>query len=100
MPHCKQIKTKQMAKDNHRIPSLISPPGDTLKEHLEFIGMAPAELAEKMHVPQEKIHGLICGREAITANIATQLETATNIPATFWRNREKEYRRKLKMAKI
>ena len=76
--------------------TLISPPGDTLKEHLDFIGMKPGELAQKMNVSQEKIDDLICGREPVTVEIAAKLESVLHIPATFWRNREKEYRHELK----
>lgn len=85
-----------MDKEKELAKSLISPPGDTLKEHLEFIGMKPSELAKKMNVPQEKIEALICGKEPITAEIAVQLENVLHIPATFWRNREKEYRQELR----
>lgn len=84
-----------MAKEKDLTKSLISPPGDTLKEHLDLIGMNPGELAQKMNVPQEKIDDLICGREPITVEIAAKLENVLNIPATFWRNREKEYRQEL-----
>lgn len=75
--------------------TLISPPGDTLKEHLDFIGMWPRELAEKMNLPQEKINDLICGREPLTTEIATKLENVLLVPATFWLNRENEYRQEL-----
>lgn len=84
-----------MNKDKNLTKSLISPPGDTLKEHLDFIGMKPGELAEKMNMPQEKVQDLICGMEPITAEIAAKLENVLDIPATFWRNREKEYRQEL-----
>ena len=28
--------------------ALLSPPGDTIQEHIDFIGMSQAELAERM----------------------------------------------------
>jgi plasmid maintenance system antidote protein VapI len=84
-----------MEKEKNLTKSLISPPGDTLQEHLDFIEMKPGELAEKMIIPQEKIQDLICGREPLTSEIAVKLENVLNIPATFWRNREKEYRQEL-----
>ena len=81
-----------MDKEELLIKSLISPPGDTLKEHLEFIEMAPEELAKKMNVPIERIDGVICGKEVLTAELARKLEDALEIPVTFWIKREKEYR--------
>lgn len=84
-----------MEKEKDLTKSLISPPGDTLKEHLDFIGMKPGELAQKMNVSQEKIDDLICGREPVTVEIAAKLEIVLHIPATFWQNREKEYRQEV-----
>jgi len=81
-----------MDKDKDLKKSLISPPGDTLREHLDFIGMKPDELAERMNLPREKVHGLMCGKEPIHAGIAAGLENVLDIPSSFWLNREKEYR--------
>lgn len=72
--------------------SLISPPGDTIQEHLEFIGMTQAELADRMGRPKEKINDIIKGREPISMITAYQLENVLGIPASFWINREKAYR--------
>ncbi|MCC5907528.1 MAG: hypothetical protein JJU13_15050 [Balneolaceae bacterium] len=84
-----------MEKEKELIKLLISPPGDTLKEHLDFIGMKPNELAEKMNESEESIQDLICGKEVVTAEIAAKLESVLHIPASFWQNREKEYRQQL-----
>lgn len=35
--------------------SLLTPPGDTIQEHIDFIGMSQAELAERMGRPKEKL---------------------------------------------
>ena len=75
--------------------SLLSPPGDTIQEHIDFIGMSQAELAERMGRPREKINDIIKGREPITTPTAYQLEKVLGIPATFWLNREKTYRKEL-----
>ena len=80
---------------NKEILKLISPPGDTIQETLDEIGMSQAELAERMGRPKEKINDIIKGREPITTHTAFQLEKVLNIPASFWLNREKEYRRRL-----
>lgn len=75
--------------------SLLSPPGDTIQEHIDFIGMSQAELAERMGRPKEKINDIIKGREPITTATAFQLEKVLDIPASFWLNREKTYRKEL-----
>ena len=75
--------------------SLLSPPGDTIQEHLDFIGMSQAELAERMGRPKEKINDVIKGREPITTATAFQLERVLGIAASFWLNREKTYRTEL-----
>nr|MBS0038297.1 ImmA/IrrE family metallo-endopeptidase [Saprospiraceae bacterium] len=75
--------------------SLISPPGDTIQDHLDFMGMSQAELAERMGRPKEKINEIIKGKEPITTPTAFQLEKVLGIPATFWLNRESTYRREL-----
>jgi addiction module HigA family antidote len=75
--------------------SLLSPPGDTLQEHIDFIGMSQAELAERMGRPKEKINDIIKGREPITTATAFQLEKVLGIPTSFWLNREKTYRKEL-----
>lgn len=75
--------------------SLLSPPGDTIQEHIDFIGMSQAELSERMGRPKEKINDIIKGRDPITTATAFQLEKVLGIPASFWLNREKTYRKEL-----
>lgn len=75
--------------------SLLSPPGDTIQEHIDFIGMSQTELAERMGRPKEKINDVIKGREPISTATAFQLEKVLGIPASFWLNREKTYRKEL-----
>lgn len=77
------------------IKATISPPGDTIQETIDAIGMSQTELAERMGRPKEKINDIIKGREPITTNTAFQLEKVLGIPASFWINREKEYRKTL-----
>lgn len=63
--------------------SLLSPPGDTIQEHIDFIGMSQVELAERMGRPKEKINDIIKGREPITTATAFQLEKVLGIPSSF-----------------
>lgn len=84
-----------MATDIALAKSLLSPPGDTIQEHLDYIGMKQNELAERMGRPKEKINDIIKGREPISTETAYQLEKVLDIPASFWLNRENEYRQEL-----
>ncbi len=72
--------------------SLLSPPGDTIQETIDVMGMSQTELAERMGRPKEKINDVIKGREPISTATAFQLEKVLGIPASFWLNREKEFR--------
>ncbi|HUX57534.1 MAG TPA: helix-turn-helix domain-containing protein [Bacteroidales bacterium] len=74
---------------------LISPPGDTIQETIDYIGMSQAELATRMGRPKEKLNDIIKGREPISISAAIKLERVLGIAASFWINREQEYREEL-----
>ncbi len=84
-----------MSVDIELAKSLLSPPGDTIQETIDTVGMSQSELAERMGRPKEKINDIIKGREPITTATAFQLEKVLGISASFWINREKEYRKEL-----
>jgi len=71
---------------------LLSPPGDTIQETIDTIGMSQAELAERMGRPKEKLNDIIKGREPITLKTAFLLDRVLGIPVSFWIEREREYR--------
>jgi addiction module HigA family antidote len=80
---------------NEYQPDYVSPPGETLLETLETIGMSQAELAKRMARPIKTINEIVQGKAAITAETALQLEQVLSIPASFWINREQNYREAL-----
>ena len=73
--------------------SLLSPPGDTIQKHIDFIVLLQEELAKKMGRPKKEIIDIIKGREPITTATAFQLEKVLGIPVSFWLNRENIYRK-------
>ncbi|MEI6408991.1 MAG: ImmA/IrrE family metallo-endopeptidase [Bacteroidota bacterium] len=75
--------------------SLLSPPGDTIQETIDALGMTQAELAQRMGRPKEKINELIKGKAPLTMDTAIMLERVLNIPVSFWTNRESAYRETL-----
>lgn len=83
------------ALQNRYTPDYVSPPGETLEELLEEREMTQAELAERMGRPKKTISEIINGKAAITPETALQLERVLSIPASFWNNRERDYREAL-----
>ena len=79
-------------KNTSRQPNYAIPPGETLRETLQTIGMTEAQLAERTGRPQETIREIIAGKVPITAETALQLEGGLGIPASFWNNLETNYR--------
>lgn len=77
------------------VPDVVSPPGSTLLETIEALGMTQAELARRMGRPVKTINEIINGKTAITPETALQLERVLGIPAHFWRNREEQYQQYL-----
>ena len=53
-------------KNDKYCPDIAIPPGDTLLEILEDIGMTQAELAKRMGRPKKTINEIIKGKSAIT----------------------------------
>lgn len=72
--------------------SLLSPPGDTIQESLDALGMTQAELAQRMGRPKEKINELIKGKAPLTIDTAIMLERVLGAPVNFWIKRESAYR--------
>lgn len=74
---------------------LLTKPGDTILETIEYLKMSQAELADRMGRTPGKVNDLISGKAPITVNTALQLEKVLGIDMQFWLNREMHYREKL-----
>jgi len=81
----KQIK-------NQYAPDFVPPPGETLEETLEAIGMSQAQLAERTGRPKKTINEIVQGKAAIMPETALQLERVLDVPASFWNEMERQYR--------
>lgn len=77
---------------------LLSPPGDTIQETIDTLGMTQTELAERIGRPKEKLNSLIKGNDPLTLKTAVLLERVLGIPVNFWMEREREYR--IQLSKI
>lgn len=80
---------------NQYVPDYVSPPGETLLELIEGLGMSQAELAQRMGRPKKTVNEIIRGKAAITPETALQLERVLGASAEFWNNRERNYRQYL-----
>ena len=76
-------------------PDYAIPPGATLLETINSLGLTQKELAQRMGRPLKTINEIVKGLCAITAATALQLEKVTGIPASFWNNMEANYRERL-----
>jgi len=77
---------------NQYQPDYVTPPGHTLLETLDSIGMSQRDLALRTGRPVKTINEIIKGKTAITAETALQFERVLGISAKFWINRERHYR--------
>ena len=77
------------------LPDYAIPPGETLDETIEALGMSRARLAGLTGRPKKTINEIICGKAAITPETALQLERVLGVPAKFWNNLEANYRKTL-----
>ncbi len=68
------------------------PPGDHIREEIEYRGWSQADLARIMGRPIQVINQIINGRKAITARTARELEAALGTSAETWMNLETSYR--------
>jgi HTH-type transcriptional regulator / antitoxin HigA len=76
-------------------PDYAVPPGATLLETINSLGLTQKELAQRMGRPLKTINEIVKGLCAITAETALQLEKVTGIPASFWNSMEANYRERL-----
>ena len=77
---------------NQYAPDFVTPPGETLFEILEENGMSQAEFADRTGRPKKTINEIIKGKAAITPETALQFEKVLGTPASFWNNREHNFR--------
>ncbi len=76
-------------------PDYAVPPGNTLIELLDSLGINQAELARRTDRPKKTISGIVRGNVSITADTALQFEKVLGMPASFWLNLEYNYQESL-----
>ena len=71
------------------------PPGATLQETIDSLGMTQRELALRTGMAPKTINEIINGKAPITPATSVLLERVTGIPARMWNNLESNYREQL-----
>jgi addiction module HigA family antidote len=73
-------------------PAAAIHPGEILlSEFMEPLGLTAYRLAKELHVPQPRIHSILRGKRAISADTAVRLGIYFRLPAQFWLNLQNEY---------
>jgi len=80
---------------NQYRPDKVTPPGETLQDMLDAVGMSQAELADRIGKTPKTIVQIIKQGGPITPVTAMELEKVFSIPASFWNSREQRYRESL-----
>lgn len=85
-----------MAKTTYAFkPDYAVPPGETLQETIEALGIDQRELAARTGLSPKHINLVIKGTAPITHDTAIRLERVTGVPASMWNNLESKYRGQL-----
>jgi addiction module HigA family antidote len=80
-------------KQNSFSPNYAVPPGETLGETLNALGMTQAELGRRTGQSHKLIKEIVSGKKAISAEMAFKLDHVLKVPASFWINLEKNYQK-------
>ena len=70
-------------------------PGEILREELEILELSAAEFARQLHVPTNRITGILNEKRAVTADTALRLGHWFGTSAEMWLNLQKLYELRL-----
>ncbi len=73
------------------VPVVAMPPGETIRENMQHLGMKQKELAVRLGMSTKHLSNIINGKEPITYETALKLETVIGPTAQFWMNLETNY---------
>lgn len=78
----------------HR-PEYATPPGYVVQDHIEALGLTPAEFAQQHSLPAELITDVIVGSAPIDSNLAALFGREFSLAADAWLRMEARYRSEL-----
>ena len=76
-------------------PDYAVPPGWLFRDYLEAWDYTPADFARRHSLASELVEGVLAGSAPLDAELAAILEREFDLEASFWRDLEAEYRRRL-----
>ncbi|GGL20208.1 hypothetical protein Sme01_23600 [Sphaerisporangium melleum] len=72
-------------------PDYAVPPGETIYEYLDELGMTQRELAVRLGLTAKQVNRLLRGLVPLSHEIAERLELVTGMPARLWKRLEVDY---------
>jgi addiction module HigA family antidote len=76
-------------------PNYAVPPGGTLEETIEQMGLTVEQFAEKAGLDSGLVHDVLQGDAEITEEMAGAFERVSGVPAELWLSLERNYQRNL-----
>jgi len=86
---------RQMTKRYEFQPDYAVPPGATLQETIDSLGMTQRDLALRTGMAPKTINEIIKGKAPITSDTSVLLDRVTGVPTHMWNNLEANYRDQL-----
>ena len=75
-------------------------PGEILADEIAELGISATELAQKLHVPANRITQIIAGKRSITAETALKLGKWFGTGPQIWLNLQKMYELDVAIQKV
>ena len=72
-------------------PDYAVPPGETLRDTIEALGMSQADLSRRTGLSAKHINQIVQGTAPISPDTALALERVVGVPARFWNALEANY---------
>ena len=76
---------------NEFMPVIAIPPGETIRENMEYLGMNQEELSARLGITPKHLSNIFNGNAPITYETALRLETVIGPSAEFWMELETQY---------
>ncbi|PHS35816.1 MAG: addiction module antidote protein, HigA family [Alkaliphilus sp.] len=76
---------------NNFTPTIAIPPGETIRENMEFLGINQKELSIRLDITPKHLSNILSSKSPITYESAIKLETVIGPSAKFWMNLETNF---------
>jgi len=76
------------------------PPGEILKEEIDFLGYSANQFAKMLNVPTNRITAILNAQRSITADTALRLSQFFGTSPEFWMNLQTSYDLKVTSVKL